>query len=258
MDTNTKGYINKVDINDKIIKEENDNLNKTFNKLSFKDSYRNSEAYEIIDLFTEDEIENFLKEINELSWQAVGIDGIASNYKDGDTIGSYRLSVVSNYIAERLYNRLINIVGDIFEVTEDILTDAENNSVWEFKEVNPLFRFIRYGEGGLLVPHYDGSYKPSDDYRSLKTIVIYLEGEEGQGSTRFIKDDRILNSSKADLDRSDWTRLAKEDEIIYESVVKKGKVLVFDHWMLHDSEPLNVDDKVKTIIRTDMMYRRIK
>lgn len=256
MDTNTEGFVNLMDLENVTLKSvKDDEMVSTF--IPFNGSYRSSEGLEILNLLDSEEVDEILNEINRSSWLAVGIDGIKDNYKEGDKIGSYRLSVFNELIADVLYKRLLNFIDKNFIIDESILTDAENDSEWEFVGVNPLFRFIRYNEGGLLVPHYDGSYKPSNDYRSLKTLVLYLEGEKGQGSTRFIEDNQIKSTDKADLDRSDWTRLAESNEVLFTSDVIKGKGLVFDHFMLHDSEPLKEADKRKTIIRTDLMYRRV-
>ena len=164
----------------------------------------------------------------------------------------------SDYISTILYKRLLPIVGYSFDINGDTLTDGEVNSSWEFVGINPLFRFIRYNSGGVLVPHYDGSYKPDKDYRSLKTLVLYLEGDIDFGSTRFIIDNQhIKGVNKDDFDRSDWTRFAEESEILFKSFVEKGKALIFDHWLLHDSEVLPEEANIKTIIRSDLMYKKI-
>lgn len=256
MDTNTEGFINLRNLGDFRLSEEKEQR-MLFNILDLKGNYRRSRAYEILNLLDKNEVSNILELLNNFDWKAVGLDGIASNYNEGDQVGSYRLSVLDSSIAEALYLRLSKFINTRFKVTSEILTDATDGSEWEFVGVNPLLRLIRYNEGGLLVPHYDGSYKPSEDYRSLKTLVIYLEGEEGKGSTRFIKDNQIKEVNKDKLDRSDWDRLATKDEVLYESEVIGGKGLVFDHFILHDSEPLDSSSKVKTIIRTDLMYKRI-
>lgn len=255
MDTNTKNFINCVNIKEDVLL---DNLSSVIPEFHYLNDNVNHCVIEIRDFLKESEINSILNEINRFDWQAVGLDGIASNYKLGDNIGSYRLSVFSDLISKVIYNRLLPIVGYDFSINGDTLTDGEIDSNWEFVGVNPLFRFIRYNSGGLLVPHYDGSYKPTENYRSLKTLVLYLEGDIDFGSTRFILDNQYLSGlSKENFDRSDWTRFAEESEILFKSFVEKGKALVFDHFLLHDSEVLPVNCNNKTIIRSDLMYKRV-
>jgi hypothetical protein len=83
-------------------------------------------------------------------------------------------------------------------------------------------------------------------------MVIYLTGD-GTGKTRF------LNDSQADKDvtirdLSDWNRSPNEDEIALSVAPESGSALIFNHRILHDSEPTSNNTKI--IIRTDIIFQR--
>lgn len=215
----------------------------------------NGFAKEIKGIMVKNEKENLLEELNTQIWIPVGIDGILNNYTEGDEIGSYRLSFYEKELADILYERISPFLETDREYNDSVYTDWDGHSKWEPIGINPLFRCIRYTDKGLLVPHYDGSYVESDDVRSLTTVVLYLEGNKICGATRFLKEEQ-LEKPLNDWNRSDWTRLATEEEITNKIYGEPGDAVLFDHWILHDSEPML--EGRKTIIRTDVMYKKVK
>ncbi len=52
------------------------------------------------DLFSQHGVKLLMDDILNREWQPVGIDGILKNYKRGDKIGNYRLSVYSQELAD--------------------------------------------------------------------------------------------------------------------------------------------------------------
>lgn len=186
-------------------------------------------------------------------WQAVGLDGFAD--KPVEQVGNYRLSNYNEALADVLWRRLNTFLPVIRIMDEFTPTDHEGHSMWRPVGVSPLFRFIRYKEGGQLVAHYDATYKESDTRRTLMSMVIYLTNNE-QGATRFLKDPQA-GKPMQEMDFADWDRAGNEDEVILRSNPRIGDAIIFDHRMLHDGEPLGEDDPEKIIIRTDIMFEKV-
>lgn len=163
----------------------------------------------------------------------VGVDGIVSHYKKEDNICSYRATMFSKIIAEKLFKRI-----------EAFIPEQKG---YKAIGINESFRFIDYTNAGILIPHYDGEYKRNDDELSLLTMVIYLmTGDKGR--TQFIKETREFHNFE------DWNRMAFDNEIIETALNEKGSALIFPHRTLHQGEQVNGR---KIIIRTDIMFRKI-
>jgi hypothetical protein len=220
-------------------------------------SLLNSEdlSLELKGLLDKKEVIDLISELDKQTWVPVGLNGMLSGYTDGDEIGSYRLSLFEKRLSLILWNRIKYLLPIRREFTESSLTDWDGHSDWVPVGINPLFRFIRYTDKGLLVPHYDGSYVEDEDTRSLSSLVIYLEGNDICGATRFIKDNQEGNPV-SEWDFSDWPREATQEEVIKKIYGDSGNAILFDHWILHDSEKM-IEGR-KTIIRTDIMYKKLK
>lgn len=193
-----------------------------------------------------------MTELTERYWIPVGVDGFKENHKEGDKIGSYRLSLYSenlaNYIWERVssYYDHIEFLGDMANNENDGHTD------WKAIGVNPLFRFIKYTDNGTLIPHYDSPYVKNTQTRTLKSFVIYLTSGE-DGGTRFLVDPQ--NGLKVeDRDFSDQFFTPKDNDVLQTARQKQNSGVIFDHRILHDSEP-NKNEKI--IIRTDIVYEKV-
>lgn len=194
-----------------------------------------------------------LDELDQHKWLAVGLDGRADHFYN--EIGNYRLSNYSEILANRLWERLAGFFGDYLICNEFSPSTHDGHALWRPIGVNPLFRYIRYAEGGKLVGHYDDTFKQSDDLRSLFTLVIYLTNNQ-QGATRFLQDEQT-GKPIADYDFKDWDRSGDDDEVLLRVQPQAGNALMFPHRMLHDSEPLVEGDPEKIIIRTDIMFERV-
>ena len=85
------------------------------------------------------------------------------------------------------------------------------------------------------------------------SFVIYLSSNDGTGGkTRIIKDPQVKLALN-EREYSDWTRCAKENEVLWSNKPKEGDALIFDHRILHDSEQSSEE---KIIIRTDVIFER--
>lgn len=206
------------------------------------------------DFLTTDEVEFFNCMIKEKIELPVGITGYMDEYNKGDKIGSYRGSIFDKKIANNLFHRLKGIYPENRDFSKSLNSDHDNHAKWKFVGINPLFRFIKYKKGGKLVPHYDAPYISSSEERTLVTMVIYLTTNHS-GHTRFIKDpqERI---PVIERDLEDWKREALPEEIMFKIKPEKGKLVLFDHRLVHDSEPL-VNDSDKIIIRTDLVFKKV-
>jgi prolyl 4-hydroxylase len=97
-------------------------------------------------------------------------------------------------------------------------------------------RILRYKPGHVFAAHSDGAYeRPDGSERSRCTVMIYLNGGFRGGSTLFLSED-----------------LKESTSVVPEA----GRVLVFDHRLLHEGE--KVTEGVKYAIRTDLMFERVR
>ena len=186
-------------------------------------------------------------------WLAVGLDGFAD--KPVEQVGNYRLSNYNQALADVLWSRVKPLMPSLRVMDAHTPTDHNGHAMWKPVGVSPLFRFIRYKEGGQLVAHYDATYAESDTRRTLMSMVIYLTKND-RGATRFLKDPQA-GKRMDEMDFSDWDRAGDEDEVILRSNPEIGTAIIFDHRMLHDGEPLDDGDPEKIIIRTDIMFERV-
>ena len=210
-------------------------------------------SYLINDFLTKKEIMFFLNQIEKNINVPVGVTGYLHEYTEGDRVGSYRGSIYNKEISKIFFERLKGVYPEKRDFKESCNSDHYEHSHWEFIGVNPLFRFIKYKEGGKLIPHYDAPYIENQEERTLVTMVIYLTNNKS-GKTRFINDpQKDIPASLRNLE--DWDKEAKEKDIIFTVRPEEGKVVLFDHRIVHDSEDL-INDSEKIIIRTDLVFRK--
>ncbi len=195
------------------------------------------------------------------NFEEVGVQGMKD--KKDDRIGSLRTSVWSPKLANDIWDRIENFLS-IKYCNQFTATDwYQKNNFFDDNfvggeceafpiAVSPLLRFMKYSNGGSHNAHYDASYiYPNPNYRTLKSMVIYLTDNEN-AATRFI-DDKQQNKSIWDRNHDDWNRAVKQDEIIAKSECVAGNVLLFDHRMCHDVEQY-FGNKERIIIRGDIVY----
>lgn len=243
---NEKGFIGYFEINEKI------EIKKDISQ-KYLDALPIEFAYIQKNFLSKSEIDYFHKIIQGQVEVPVGSNGYYDDYSNGDKIGSYRGTIFSKEIAEIFFKRLKGVYPEERDFKESLNSDHDNHSRWEFVGVNPLLRFIKYRSGGELVPHYDAPYIANDKERTLVTMVIYLTNNKS-GKTRFIRDpqEKIPVAERV-LD--DWEEHAKAEDIIFSIYPEAGKIALFDHRVIHDSEELKGEEKI--IIRTDLVFRKV-
>lgn len=186
-------------------------------------------------------------------WVPVAANGYLKDYEEGDPVGSWRASCFNEALATVLWQRIAALFPSEMDFSETNSAPTEGHALWKPVGLNPLMRYIRYEGEGLLVPHYDGPFVWTEKRRTLMSLVLYLTtSESDSGRTRFIRDDSA-EAPDAEKDYSDWARLARPDEVIQQLAPKAGSAIMFNHRLLHDSEPLPAGH-TKTIIRTDVVF----
>lgn len=185
------------------------------------------------------------------AWVPVGVDGMRPGFDPAtDPVGSWRATALSDSVAVALWQRIATLTPTHADTSW--ATDHEGAS-WRAVGVNPLLRFIRYTDGGRLIPHYDAPFAADERTRTLQSLVIYLGSTASGGRTRFLRDPQLALPF-ADRDHADWPREARPDEIRSHVEPEHGAGLLFPHRLLHDSEP--VRGGAKLLLRTDIVYRR--
>lgn len=189
-----------------------------------------------------DEIKDLLNQVK--SWVPVAVNGYMRDYKNGDEVGSWRASAFSEEWAAILWQKIAHIIPP---------TITLDNSIWVANGVSSLLRFIKYEDGGFLVPHYDYPFEFKNKNRTFLSLVLFLTAPSNGGATRFIKDPQ-KDKRLSDMDLSDWNRKPFNDEILLSVNPNPGSALIFDHFLLHDGESV-IGQNPKIIIRTDVVYK---
>ncbi|XP_041354681.1 uncharacterized protein LOC121372442 [Gigantopelta aegis] len=118
---------------------------------------------------------------------------------------------------------------------------------WEPHRLNKVFRLCRYYPGGHFAPHFDGHFVESATVRSMKTLMLYLNGDFNGGSTNFVDESQTLYKD------ADGKFCAEEKNILYRIQPETGMGILFNHQRLHEGQKLS--DGVKYILRTDIMFK---
>lgn len=217
------------------------------------------EAHVIDSFLSPSECQALMDEVARQRRVPVGINGYLKGFSPGVTkIGSWRSTVYSPELAERVWERVRPFLASSRTFDRYAMTDWCEHPTWRPVGVNPAFRFIWYDHGGELVAHYDAGFDPRDgETHSLMSLVLYLNDCDPRcgGRTRFIRDPQGTYPYAA-RDFSDWTREALSEEVIGAVVPVTGRTLLFDHRILHDSEPWR-GEAPKVIIRTDIIFERV-
>ncbi len=226
--------------------------------------YRDQQAYVVEKLLTPLEVKVVTDIANKAqSWIPVGEDGMRQNFSllSDDKIGSWRATTFSTVFSKVIWERLQPLLPAFEYIKKGTSLDAQDAEVWKAVGVNSKLSFILYrpDDSGNLVAHYDAPFDYGDGRRTLKSLVMYFNdaGLEQGGRTRFIKDPQAT-TLPLERELSDWDRNADESEVIYTRTPKAGNALIFNHRVLHDSEPLAQDSKPKLIIRSDIIYQKVK
>ena len=193
--------------------------------------------------------------------EGVSIQGMMNPIPEN--VGSCRITMFNRSMAkelERLFAyvdfRKERVMTD-FDST-DFWQGDKNRRRWSFCGVSPLLRTMMYSAGGQHFTHMDAGFQyNNDNYRTLMSFVLYLSTNKS-GATRII-DDKQGHLPVWERDHSDWTREAREDEVLFESYPKAGSLLIFDHRIAHDVQkfvPENEGEK-RIIVRGDLIFKAV-
>lgn len=173
-----------------------------------------------------------------------------------DRMGSKRTTMWSPELAECFWQMVKDYIPNL-TCDENTLTDwwqgDKTRTEWEPVAFSPMLRFMRYEKAGEHYAHYDAGFiYPNDNYRSLKSVVIYLTTNTS-GETRFIEDDQT--GPVWDRNHDDFIKRTEIGKAIAASVPEAGNILIFDHRMCHDVAEYKGDEGSRIIIRGDIVYK---
>lgn len=199
---------------------------------------------------------------NNSRFHPVGIQG-KSDVSQDEQIGSYRVTVhdenFSKYLTQIIWNslqgRLTPVVFNDHSPVDWKSDNPNNLNYWVPLHVSPVFRYMKYQEGGKHAVHYDATYKVKDNplVRTVLSGVLYLTDNEVY--TRFIEDYQG-NLPFHNRDHEDWTEDVQESDVLRTVKSEQGKVLLFPHYLPHDVSQ-NIEGKERIIIRFDVFYQAI-
>lgn len=139
--------------------------------------------------------------------------------------------------AELLWQRIVHSIP--VDQKDILLTAPFSRRQLKAVGLNERLRFLRYDPGTFFAPHFDGSYRRSDEVgmdrygeTSYITFQLYLNEGFGGGATRLINPQN-------------------EDDFI-DVVPETGAVLMFQHDIYHEGSVLTTGRKYA--IRTDVMF----
>ncbi|MBI5516794.1 MAG: NAD(+) synthase [Deltaproteobacteria bacterium] len=174
-----------------------------------------------------------------------------------DPLGSWRVSAVSEALAGVLWERLGPSLDAVRVCSTDTPTDHGGHAVWRAVGLSPVFRFMAYGVGGRIVPHYDAGFDYQDGRRhTLMSVLFYLTdaAETDGGATRLLHDpQRALPLSRWDF--TDRETTPQPREVLAAVSPRRGSALVFDHRLLHDLGTW-FGQAVRWVLRTDVVFER--
>ena len=193
--------------------------------------------------------------------EGVSIQGMMNPVPEN--IGSRRITMFNRALAKEL-ERLFEHVD--FR-KERVMTDYDSTDFWQgdksrrnwrYEGVSGVLRTMVYSAGGQHFAHHDqGFIYNNDNYRTLYSFVLYLS-TNNSGATRII-DDKQGHLPVWERDHSDWTREAREDEVLFKSYPKKGSLLLFEHRICHDVQKFIPESEVeeRIVVRGDLIFRSI-
>lgn len=179
-------------------------------------------AFVLDNVFSEEECQDWIEMTEGKSYEPALVNiGGGRQMHMPDVRNNMRCIVDSEEMADKLFQRIKPFL-------------PETIGRCKIVSLNERLRFLRYDPGQKFEPHHDGAYmRPDGSEVSRVTVQLYLnEGFEG-GSTNF------LEGFAAALPP-------------VPCVPKIGRVLIFEHRLLHEGEELRVGRKYA--MRTDVMY----
>lgn len=204
------------------------------------------EGFLLHNILTEEECQDCIQKAEEAGFEA--IRGVRDDYRS-----CTRITLESKALSDVLWSRIKNFVHDI-----SIDGDPHKHHIhgpvslmkgtWTPVGLNSLFRLCRYLPGGHFAPHFDGHFDKSCSERSLKTFMVYLNGNFTGGATNFVNEQQTLY-----MDEASGKYCAEQKNILHSMQPQTGLAIVFNHFRLHEGAQLREGQKY--ILRTDVMFR---
>ncbi|KAL9646430.1 hypothetical protein ABK040_006428 [Willaertia magna] len=249
--TRTKNLIHYIEDNMNVEFNELYN-NKLFNRMDIPLSDKSSEhgkpiAFYIDDFLTNEECNQLIKKSNEIGYLTLEHEFLKQD-RDND-----RALIHYPVFANILWNRLKSILQNDNYIWNELRPFGwHNEGKWNPNRINPCMRFCKYVAPSVgFLPHRDGNFVPSMDERSIFTMLIYLNDDFEGGTTDFLTAHEP--GVMGELVREEIARgMSKE----FSLQPKKGRIVVFDHHLLHQGSPLISGEKY--IIRTDIVLTRVE
>ncbi len=181
--------------------------------------------------------QNSSKNYNTKSYPNIMVfDNVLSNKECSDLIGltnhTGRYNVLfedlSNILHQRLQKELPNLIFiEDPDLNKNPRNHHNNNQYWALDKINDCWKYYKKDVHSKLSPHYDGICVHSVDYKSIYSILVYLENSDG--AIHFIKEK-------------------------VEIMPKKGRVVIFNMKLLHEGFENKEDHKI--FLRSKLMYTR--
>lgn len=178
----------------------------------------------------------------------------AKDFRDAFTVEVNHPQIAS-LLWERLKQPLLAAMGqNTLQIPDDetyFRWQCDLVGEWVPVGTNHSVLFGKYNPGGHFAPHTDGYSIIDFNFRSMYSIVLYLNDVSGGGGgTRFYSDDQ-----RGKLQYT--TRWEGQPEHVLGTVQPKaGRAAVFFHNHMHEGVP-PLNGSSKYIIRSDVMFRRI-
>ncbi|RUS87648.1 hypothetical protein EGW08_004571 [Elysia chlorotica] len=206
------------------------------------------ECFLLSSVLTQSESDHFVQEGEKIGFEKIANRG--NNYRS-----SQRISFQNAELALLLWERIKNHVEDIIIEKDPREMHIDGPPVlmqghWQPIGLNNVFRLCRYFPGDHFAPHNDGFFAVSATERSLKTFMIYLNGNFHGGSTNFVDPSQTLYMGP------DGKYCAEEKNILYRVHPETGLAIIFNHNRLHEGQ--RIEEGVKYILRTDIMYKNLR
>jgi hypothetical protein len=169
--------------------------------------------------FSPDECKSFIERSERIGYEESLIQTHGGQVMNKDIRDNTRVVFDDKELAESLFER----------VKEYLPKELDETAEWELLNLNERFRFYKYTEGQQFKQHKDGSFARNDNEVSKVTLMVYLNENFREGTTRFVVENEYVEP-------------------------KTGRLLLFRHGIIHAGMP--VFDGTKYVLRTDVMYKR--
>jgi len=216
---------------------------KTLNELGLN-FLSDEQAFLLFNVLSPSECEYYIKTSEELGFK--GLTGYRSDYRNND-----RVVAVGEEISKILFDRISKYVSEITITNENrqkVGPAYKLEGTWKPISLNETWRMCRYKPGGHFAPHFDGNFIRNSNERSMKTFMLYLNGDFEGGTTNFVDEKQTLWKDEKGKYR------AQEENILLKIPPKAGMAIIFNHAILHEGGSLL--NGTKYIMRSDVMFLR--